>query len=330
MVDYYNYSVDLPFSKIKIHFRELNTREQLFICKANLSFANDKESLFYYHKYVYDVICNCVKNIDDLKQINIVEYILFLTKLRSISIGSTINFIANPESKTKTKIQIDLKNYLLDLYNAANYFEPEENNTIIVDDFKVRLNWPNLDSVDTFLRLLNEPKDEYTTLDSSLGEYVKEIVFRDLKIPFSTITFEEKNQILNKTPLLIKLKTQEKVINACKKLFESDVFKVSFFSDYKFNLYNLSFIEHIKMLFAYDLKSLYSEIYFLSANNLPPEYVMSISSSERKLYTTIINEQNQKRDETPEENINQNVNPESGYGDSVRNLALEFGQNPPK
>ena len=41
----YNYTVDLPFSKNQINFRELNTQEQILLAKANLNYNSDLETL---------------------------------------------------------------------------------------------------------------------------------------------------------------------------------------------------------------------------------------------------------------------------------------------
>ena len=106
-MEYYNYSVDLPYTKTKIYYREVNTQEQLLLAKANVSISNNKESLYDYSQFSFEVILNCVKNKEDFYKINIVEYVLFLVKLRIISIGATMDFLLKTEdnSKTKTKIQ---------------------------------------------------------------------------------------------------------------------------------------------------------------------------------------------------------------------------------
>ena len=57
-MNYYNNNLDLPFSKKKIYFRELNTREQLLITKANISFSRSIEDCKEYHSYILDIILN--------------------------------------------------------------------------------------------------------------------------------------------------------------------------------------------------------------------------------------------------------------------------------
>jgi hypothetical protein len=81
----------------------------------------------------------------------------------------------------------------------------------------------------------------------------------------------------------------------------------------------MNFVEHIKIIFSYDLKSLYKEIYYLAVNNLPPEFVFQISDFERKTFLTIIQEENQKSE--------QSDNNSSEYSDAIKKLAVEFNQD---
>ena len=91
--------------------------------------------------------------------------------------------------------------------------------------------------------------------------------------------------------------------------------------------YNLNFLEHIKMIFSNDLKSLFREVYYLASSNLHPDYVMKISDSERKIYLTIIQEE-VKRQEDASKGKNESIpQDEVGYSQSVKDLALEFGEN---
>jgi len=122
-MEFYNYSVDLPYTNTKLYYREINTQEQILLAKANISI----ESLYDYYQFIIDIILKTIKNKEDLYKLNIIEYVLFLVKLRIISIGPTMDFFLKSESKTKTKIQIDLRKYMMNLYNASNYFEDENN-----------------------------------------------------------------------------------------------------------------------------------------------------------------------------------------------------------
>jgi hypothetical protein len=116
-MDYYDYSVDLPYTKTKINYRELTTQEQILLAKANVNFPSTKESMYEYYKYSKSVILNCIKNKEDFEKINIIEYVLFLARLRITSFGPTMEFyLKEGDDKKKLKIQIDLNKYLYNLY----------------------------------------------------------------------------------------------------------------------------------------------------------------------------------------------------------------------
>jgi hypothetical protein len=328
-VDYWNYSVDLPYTKSKIDFREINTQEQILITKASISIPNNKESLFEYHNFILSVILNCVKDKNIFYKINIIEYILFLIKLRSISIGSTIDFILKEEEnkKSKTKIQIDLKKYMMNLFKASNYFEDQTNSFLKEKKVEIKINWPLLSSVKTFNELSLNSKYEYEIFENSLFEFIVYIKIENNKINFNELKTEEKIKLFEKLPIVLKNKIQKNVIDSIKSLIDVDLFEISLFKDYKFSIYNLNFVEHIKMIFSYDLKSLFREIYYLSTNGLSSDYILNISDSERKIYLTIIQEEI-KRQEDASKGKNEDV-PENeiGYSQAVKDLALEFGEN---
>ncbi len=324
---FYNYSVDLPFTKNKIIFRELNTKEQLFLSKANFTHSNDKESLYDYFLFVKKIIENCLEDKTVLNQINVIEYILFLVKLRMVSIGSKIELILNNNQKSKTKVQIELKNYLLKLYQASEFLEKEENNLIFYKNIKIKLNWPLLSSLEFFSKMIIENKSQYEIFNESIQEYVEFIEVKNKKIILKDFDIKQKTNLVDNLNLKIKNQIQEKIIEGLKILFEAEIFDVGDFKKQKFNFYNLSFIDHLKLFFSYDIKSLYQEIYLLATCNLNPEYVLNISPSERKLYFTII-EQQKKNQEKSSGNVDFLPN-NTNISNDVKSLAAEFGDMPP-
>jgi hypothetical protein len=327
-MEYYNHSVDLPYTKTKLSYRELNTQEQLLLAKANISFPNDKESIYNYNEFAFEVILNCIKNKKDFKKINIIEYVMFLVKLRMISIGSIIDFLLKTEtdSKIKTKLQVDLQRYLMNLYDASKYFESENNSILNDKNLEIKLNWPNIKSIKTFNDY--SLKNEYEILNDSLCEYIEYVKLDDYKLIFMDLNNIQKIKLFEKLPLSLRSKIKNKIIESVKILSEYKLFGISFFDSYNFNFYNLSFIEHIKMFFSYDLKSLYQEILFLSSYKLPPEYILSISHAERRIYNSIIEEQNKKQDKQSSPDLPEEDS--SSYSGPLKELALEFGDKLPK
>ena len=303
---FFNYNVEFPFSNKKIYFRELNTKEQLALAKANLTFGNDKESLVEYNNFVLEIISNCIKDPKQLTQINIVEYVLFLVKLRIISVGNQIEFLST-ENNIKTKIKLDLKSYLNNLYVASTKLLENDNDIVRHEHIEIKLNWPNISSSDMFLRFLLEEKNYYDCINDSLIEYIEYIKFKDKKILFNEFNKTQKNEIFDTLSFSLRLKIIEKLSEQLKCLFECEVFDVSTFKQQKFNFYNLSFIEHIKLFYSYDVKSIHQELYFLSNCNLPPEYIMTVSPIERRLYFSIV-EEHRKSQESDSPNNQDEIN----------------------
>ena len=319
-MNYFNYTVELPFSNKKIFFRELTTNEQLALSKANLSFGSDKTSLYDYHEFVLDIISNCVKNKKDLLDINIIEYVLFLVKFRMISIGTSVSFLLNTDGNQKTKLKIDLKSYLTNLYNASMIVQNEQ--FLNEKDIEIKISWPNIKSISNFYKNFLNNSNEYLLINNSLYEFIEYIKFNNKKILLADFQPHEKQDIFEKLSVSVKQKLQDIVINNIKFLIECDLFGISYFKDYKFNFYNMSFLEHIRLFFSYNLKSLYQEIYIMSSTGLSTEYIMDVSPTERNIYFSIMQEQKESQNKkSTSENMSQNK--------SLSDLALEFGDTSP-
>ena len=319
-MEHYSQKLDLPFSNISLSFRELKTKDQILLSKAIMSFSNRKEDFLNYHNFVLNIISKCVQNVNDIDKINIIEYVLFLVKFRMISIGTSVSFLLNTDGTKKTKLKIDLKTYLTNLYNASMSIRDDE--LLIDKDVEIKISWPNIKSIPNFYKNLLNNSSEYFLINNTLYEFIEHIKFNNKKISLTNFSSQEKQNIFEKLSVSLKQKIQDIVINKVKFLIESDLFGLSYFKDYKFNLYSMSFLEHIRLFFSYDLKSLYQEIYILSGSGLSTEYIMDISPTERNIYFTIMQEQkaSQNKKSSPEDNI---------PNQSLEDLALEFGDVPP-
>jgi hypothetical protein len=315
-VEYYSHSLELPFSKVNLIFRELKTKEQIFLAKSILTFSNKKEDFLNYHNFVFNLISNCVQNNNELKKIDVIEYVLFLVKFRMISAGSNIDFLLNIEEKGKTKLKVDLKTYLTNLYNASICIE--ENQFINDNDLEIKITWPKISSLFVFHQNLIKNLNDYDVIENTLYEFLDYIKFKNKKIILDNFTNDEKKLIFDKLSFSMKQKIKDLVLLNVSKLMDFDLFGIEYFKNYRFNVYNLSFLEHLKLFFSYDVRSLYQEIYILSGCGLSSDYLMNISPAERNIYFSIMQEQknNQNKKSSPEENL---------QNQSLEDLALEFG-----
>jgi len=323
-VEYYNYSTELPFSGKKIRFKEITTQQQIALAKANLSFPNTKNNYFDYNDFVLKTIKNSLENKEELDDINIVDYVLFLTKLRIISVGSIIELITktdNQEFKT-AKTTIDLNLFLKNLYFGAT--EAIKENLITEGNMEIKIGWPTVKSIKTFQQIID---NDYKIIFDSFQEFIEYIKIDDKKIIFSNFNSTQRNEIFCKLSVSMLKKVQELILENVKKLNQCNLFGIESFKNNTFNLYNLSFIDFIRLFFTYDVRSLYQEIYFMAGENLLPEYVLTISPAERKVYSSIIIETRKKRENSQNDGVDNMI--KSNSSKTVRDLALEFGQTPP-
>lgn len=325
-MEYYNYSAELPFSKKSLNFREINTKEQLVLAKANLSFPNNKNNSFEFNNFVIKTIKNCLEKPEEIDDINIIDYVLFLTKLRILSIGGTIELVSESENKEVKSIKttIDLNIFLRNLYEACNEAFVED--VITENDIEVKLGWPTLNSISIFQYYITNNKSQYETFSETFQEFVEYVKVKDKKIIFKHFTSEQKSQFLERLSVSLIKKIQETIIESLKFLNQYDLWEISTFKQHTFNFYSLNFIDFIRLFFSYDVKSLYKEIYYFISSNIQPDYIMSISSAERKIYYSIIEEQKRLQNKETGYDFDQ-IN--SKASTDLEDLALEFGDTPP-
>lgn len=325
-MEYYNYITELPFSKKTLKYRELSTKEQLALGKTNLAIPNNKNNHYDFNNFVISVLKNCLENPNDLDDINIIDYVLFITKIRIISIGNVIELISeNDDSDVKTvKTTIDLNLFLKNLYITS--FKALEENTINYNNIEIKFAWPNINCIKFFQDLYITYDNHYKLFINSYQEFIEYIKIDDNKIVLKNFKNDEKLKILENLSVSIIRKIQEKVLKMISDLNEENIWGLNNFKNYKFNFYNLSFVDFIRLFFSYDIKSLYKELYFMSINGLSPNYVMNISPAERKIYMAIIEEKKKAESDRSSfdfDKINANSSKE------VQDLALEFGDTPP-
>jgi hypothetical protein len=323
-VDYYNYNIELPFSKKTINFREINTNEQIALSKATIIFSKNKESLNY-NNFVVNVINNCVENKKEFLEINVIDYLLFLTKLRIVSIGSGIELQSESTDQNvkNVKITLDLNLFLKNLYEGS--LKALEKNIIKEKEIEIKIKWPNLNCLNVFVK--KDSKNDFELFINSYQEFVDYIKINEKIIKFENFTSNQKIKMLENLSISLIKKLQESIIEMLNFVKSYDLWGISILKDYTFHLYNLGFVDFIRLFFTYDLKSLYKELYYFSNANLPPNYILKISQSERKIYSSII-EEHQRTMENKEtkydfEQINKSGNK------TVEDLALEFGDTPP-
>jgi hypothetical protein len=319
-MEYFLYTVDLPSTNSHINYREINSKEQLTLVKANTFLPMEEDNLADYSEIIQNVISNCVKNKEDFNKIDLIDYMLFIVKLRIISIGNILELYfenPDPESKDDIKVSIDLNVFLELLYNAS--LEAMNNNIIEYKNIKVKLGWPNIKSEKIFYR--QENKNSIENILLTIPEYITNITINNSDVIFNTLKEKEKIEIYERLPISLRAKIQEKILDSIKSLSEKNLFNIKKMDYFKFNFYNNSYQEFIRLLFSNNLRDIYKEYYILAAKRINPSYVDNLSIPERRVFCSFIEEEQKQMEE------NQSMDSvTTDSSTSIKDLMDEFGQ----
>lgn len=282
-MDYFLYSVDLPFSGIKLFYREINAKEQILLGKIAILYPPNEEHNNDFITALEKILINCVENKEDFYKINILDYILFLTKLRILSVDNTLDleFQKKDENNLKNKCTVNLETFMKNLYEVAistNFSEEIEFKNI-----KIKLNWPNIKTKNF---LLKNKKNILPTI----SEFIEKISI-DEKLIIELDNFTEKEKIINKFPIALKNKIGNKVLKAIKQIVDKNLFDIDKMDWFRFNFYDPSYFYFLRLMFSCNLKKMYQEYYILATKNINLSYVDNMSIADKKIYCFMIEEE---------------------------------------
>jgi hypothetical protein len=300
-VEYFLYTAEMPFSKTQLSYREINSKEQLILAKTNILFSIEDDGCLEYSRICRNIIKNCIENKKDFNKINLIEYILFLTKLRIICLGSDLELqMKSDENSTESmvKFSIDLNVFMNNLYEIA--LESMKDNVIEDKNIKIVLDWPNVNSEHNLLD--RNSKKELEHILSTVPDYIKNVIINDNTIDLSEYTINERVEIYEKLPISLRTQIQTLVIESIKKLSEKNVFNINRLDFFRFNFYNKAHQEFIRLLFSNDLRNIYQEYYVLASKKINPEYVDKLSIPERRVFCSFIEEEIKAREESNKSN----------------------------
>jgi len=318
-MSYYLHNVEMPFCGKNISFREIKNEEQIAISKANLAMPSSNNEPALYNDFLKKIIFQCVENQEILNELNVIEYILFATKLRMISFGSSLELLQDIEEKEdvkKLKIKIDLQNFIKNLYDASKHFNSK---IINFKNITVTLNWPNHKSQSYFFNLKNK---EENSIISSLTQFIKEIKIKNTIINLQNFSLEEQDNIFDNLPISVRVKIQNEIMEALQLLASGDLFGIKQLNDYRFSFYNTVYLDILRLFYSFNLKEIYKEYCALASKHISPFYINDISTIERKLYLSIIQEERGSKEATDSGGVQPS-------GTTLDDLMREFGDQPP-
>jgi len=273
---YYDYFLEFPYSKIKTNYKEISTRDQLYLSKSRLTFSDKLE----YIVFVKDIYKSITKNKKDFDSIDLIEFLFFIIKNRIISSGHMMELMTEINGMT-AKINLNLNDVLKNIFNNLNMDLLQ----IKDENYNINIGFPYLKD---FEKIFNCRKN---TLDiiNTFYLFIKNIN----GIDFINLTHEQREILYNQLPVSLVFKIKENILKLFENFDNMNVFNIDFFKNFKLNIYSESYIEIIKIFSLYDIESIHREIYILSDMN--PEYLMKTSPSERKMYLNFyITEKKQK------------------------------------
>jgi hypothetical protein len=299
------------------------SEEQLALSKANVMLPLQKDYLEEYSQILIEICSQCLQNKNEIYDLSIIEYILFLTKLRIISIGPEIEleYEANKEENSQTqkvKITIDLNVFLKKIYEAST--EALSENKLVYNDYEVILDWPNIRSEKYFLNLQKTSLNMDFVVES-ICEYVKEIKIQNQSILLKNFDHEQKVKLYENLPLILQNKIQDTILKSIKIMVEKDLFGLTKLNDFRFSLYNTNYQEFLRLFFSVNLRNIYQEYYVMASKKINPSYIDKLTLSERKIYISLIEEESKANEnDVPEETLtNFNGSPE------LQKLMSDFG-----
>lgn len=285
----YNHSLDFPFSKKTIKFREFTTAEQLSLAKSRLSLEDNLD----YFQFVYDVCKGCIENKSDFECVDILEFFMFVIKLRILSVGPNIELRTTYEEK-KTTVTVNLNTILKNLYNCFD----DDNFLIEIKSMYILLGFPNVKNL-SYLKISNKSNME------TIQFFIKNFN----GIEFDSLSISERFKLYKKIPASVHKIIENAVKTVLKKSDSIAIFQNEVFQNFRFNVLSESIYDFLRFLGSYDITSIHQEIYILS--KLTPSYILTLSPNERKIYLNIAHaEKNQKQESS----------------DDLKALELEFEQ----
>jgi hypothetical protein len=280
----------MPLSEIKIFYKELNNRQFLALSKINLILPLNEETAVDYATIFREIVLESIKNKEDFLKLNIIDYILFLAKLREVTIGEDLELYVKEANVSDMPVKFNLKisSFIQRLYSLAKECLP--NNNLTFDNFNVEIDWPNLQEEEFFLKKI--PQDSLSLADkviSSIPYFIKKITFDSNCINLINLNFEERTQIYNKLPFSIRQNIQSLIIEAVLKLKNGDVWNVKHLQEFSngIDLYSISYQGILRLFFSDDISGILEEYYMLASKGVVPFYLDSISVAERKVYMTL-------------------------------------------
>jgi len=275
-----------------LSFKELKVKHLKVIYKSVIGENIDPENIFNNLSIILSHITDL--SIDEINDLNFLDYFILLFEIRCNSIGSII-FTETPE-KANTKIEINIYKFIeiLKNFNLKNLLISEAQNKIEV--------FYKLPKISDLLTV-----NKNSTFDSIYNFFIEGFKINNNYFSLKELSLTEQNAFLEKLPAKNTSNIIKKVQHILKELNKINLLSTTFGLDGKilpFNIgiQNLSFL--VKLLFGDQLLSLYENIFALcKLGNFTPEYIENCTPGEYLLFVKkleTLNKQQSSNDSLPD------------------------------
>ena len=305
------YSVELPFSKKTVSFKEISTKDQLFLAKSMLVSPEGLDGDLYFINTFAELLQRSTINVS-IQDLSVIEVLLLGLKIRSISMGPICKLQAIREDK-QTIIELDCDLFLKNVFLGLNELnESHWGLTYIANEntsINIKLGWLTWKQLPQLLTILTSSSNPQEISNSILPLFIREIIVNHAK---NIITWSADSGIpfdVNKIPAPIQHRLVKQLLSNIDLLKNIDLFQLKNFNQWHLDLLDSSILQVFKLPFLFNLSEIHQEIFMLSGQ-LDAEYILNLSSQERRMYLNFF----------PKKNTN-------SQSAEVQQLAQEFNQS---
>jgi hypothetical protein len=277
---YHTHALQFPYTHTILNFKEFNNKQYINLLKSNTNLPSEPEYRVDYHQSVLNILSDCLKDKNKIYDLNIIEYLMFCIRLRTISIGHTIELAISSEKTKNAKIIINFFDLLKNVYDISEHIN--EYKVIKENDIEIHLNWPMLKDEEFFLS--NVTEDQLEKFLRSLPLFIEKIIIKDKEFNFKKFDAKEKNILLEAIPVSVKNIIQTNVLSLLKKISVIPLFDIEEFNEYKLEFYNATIQDLIRFIFSGDEKAIVQENIFLKKHNFTLDEINTMTPLEKSEY----------------------------------------------
>jgi len=291
---YYIHSLQFPFTKTILNFKELTCYQAYSIIKINNNLPPSSENRLDYHNLILEILSDSIKEKEKLFKLNLVEFLMFCIRLRTLSISSNVELSIESDEEKNKKLIINFYDLMKNIYDYG--MKIEQYKDIIHEDFSISLCWPSLESELFFLSNID---DEYfIKFVKSLPFFVEKIKIKDETFDFSGFSNDQKTLFMDSLPVSIKNIIQSNVLSLIQDVSSISLFNIKEFESYKLEFLNGTIQDIIRFLFSGTEDSQMLEVSFLKRHGFLIEEIYNMTPLEKNNYINYIYSQTEKNTNT--------------------------------